>query len=219
MEKFIRYDDIVVMEINDELPNNCNALNANYMRVSLPSTYDNIRAMQAMDFTFGDRMLKVKILPARTKLDYAGLVRTKPELTDLYKEEILSIACESFLTDRRFHVAPNYDDMLARKILKCWISDIDKCFVCKVKDEVAGFLALKQINEQTVSIHLAAVRQRWRVAGIATSLYANAIQWAKEQGFSCVEGYISAANTAVLNLYSFLGGSFSEPEDVFLKEL
>ena len=50
-------------------------------------------------------------------------------------------------------------------------------------------------------------------------LYAKAIEVALERGFKTLEGRISSLNTAVMNVYTIFGAQFSEPEDVFLREL
>ena len=218
MERWLDYDGIRVLDIESEAPYDWSNKDADFLRISLPSSHANMQEMLSRGFTFGDRMLRVKIMLNRVKIDFSSLVRTQPELTRERKEDILAIACESFPTDRRFHLAPDYDAALAQKVLECWIRELDQCFVCDVKGEAAGFLALKEIDDFTVSIHLAAVRERWRAAGVAMSLYAAAIQWAKMQGYTTVEGYISAANTSVLNLYAFMGGGFYCSSDVFLKE-
>ena len=49
------------------------------------------------------------------------------------------------------------------------------------------------------------------------SLYARAVEIAKEKGYKKLDGRISSQNTAVMNLYAYLGASFSDPEDIFIK--
>lgn len=68
-------------------------------------------------------------------------------------------------------------------------------------------------------VHLAAVLERYRASGAALSLYAAAARDCKSQGVRFLEGRISTANPAVMNLYAFLGAKFSQPVDVYLKEV
>ena len=68
-------------------------------------------------------------------------------------------------------------------------------------------------------VHLAAVEAKYRVTGAAMGLYAKAIEVVRERGFKTLEGRISSFNTPVMNLYATFGAQFSEPQDVFLKDL
>ena len=80
-----------------------------------------------------------------------------------------------------------------------------------------GFLDLESYGEKNCFIHLAAVKERYRAAGAAVSLYAYAILVAQGRSYEKVYGRISSANTAVMNLYSLLGGTFNNPVDVFVR--
>ena len=57
------------------------------------------------------------------------------------------------------------------------------------------------------------------MTGAAMGLYAHAIEISRERGFKTLEGRISSINMPVMNLYASFGAQFSEPEDVFLREL
>ena len=67
-------------------------------------------------------------------------------------------------------------------------------------------------------VHLAAVEEKYRMTGAAMALYANACKIAKERGYKKLEGRVSTQNTAVMNVYAAFGATFSEPQDIFIKE-
>lgn len=219
MEEIKKYDDICVLNVEAKQPYAWDEKVANYIRVSLPASLENRKYMQEKGYSFGDRILDVSINVVRPKLDYKKLIRIKPELISGCRDEILEIAYQGFPTDRRFHVALDYDEKIAHKILKAWVGKIPNFFVCRYRGEIVGFLALRQISTTDVSIYLAAVKERYRAAGIATSLYSGAISYAIENGFKIVNGTISSSNVAVMNLYAYLGATFSNSRDVFLKEV
>lgn len=213
------YGPIRLLNIEADSPELPDLDGASHVRVSLPAGRAGQEALEARGFTFGDRTLKVSIIPARQKKDYQRLVRLEPEITRGGGEEILAIALSSFPTDRRFQVTPNYDERLAAIILKTWVDDLEEVLVCRLKGEVAGFLALKDLGDKKISVHLAAVAEKYRSAGVALSLYAGAICRAMKLGFEVVEGRISTNNMPVMNLYAYLGGVFSDPLDIYLKEI
>lgn len=216
--ELLQYGPIRLLNIQTDSPVLPNLDGATHVRVSLPSGRSGQVALEAQGFTFGDRSLKASVIPARQKIDYQRLVRLTPEIARGGSEEILAIALSSFPTDRRFQVAPNYDDRLAAIILKAWVDDLEEVLVCRLKGELAGFLALKELGDKKISIHLAAVAEKYRSAGVALSLYAGAVSLALKRGLEMVEGRISTANTPVMNLYAYLGGAFSDPLDIYLKE-
>ena len=86
--------------------------------------------------------------------------------------------------------------------------------MCLYHEKPVGFLSLRENF-----VHLAAVEAKYRVTGAAMGLYARAIELAGERGFKTLDGRISSLNTPVMNLYASFGAVFSDPEDVFLREL
>jgi len=174
--------------------------------------------MQRRGYFFADRTLGVSINLSKCDLDFNKLIRLPITQSLDYKKEIMEIAIKAFPYDRRFHIQPDCNLEVAKKELSIWIDKLDNIFVCFFKDILIGFLALKEIDKDTLFIHLAAVDEKYRLTGAATSLYANAIKYAKENGYKKLEGRISSQNTAVMNLYSYLGGAFFAPEDIFIGE-
>lgn len=169
-------------------------------------------------FVFGDRTLDVSI-PLSKIEGIEKFVRLPILETSDYKQEILEIAQNSFSYDRRFHLAPKYNQDLANLVLEDWVEGLDQVLVCLFKEKPIGFLALKERNSKTLFVHLAAVNEKYRMTGAAMALYAKAILIAKERGYSSLDGRISSQNTAVMNLYSYFEAKFSNPTDIYIREV
>ena len=185
-----------------------------YEREVLPSCADTEFDMVRNGWYFADRTLKVTIQLAKVTADLKRLQRLPIVESPDYTEDIFRIAHESFTRDRRFHVAPKCDQAISAVVLRRWIDELEPTLVCLYHEKPIGFL-----NMRENFVHLAAVEAKYRVTGAAMGLYAKAIEVARERGFKTLEGRISSLNTPVMNLYTYFGGQFSEPEDVFLKEL
>ena len=184
---------------------------------NIPSNADNEINMQKDGYFFADRTLHASINLSRFTIDTKKLIRLNIVSTKEHKEEIFEVARKSFPYDRRFHLAPETDNKAAEIEIKKWVENLDDVLVCFYKDSVIGFLALKETDSETLFVHLAAVDEKYRLTGAAMSLYARAVEIAKEKGYKKLDGRISSQNTAVMNLYAYLGASFSDPEDIFIK--
>lgn len=196
-----------------------------YARDVLPSCADAEFDMVQNGWYFADRTLKVTIPLAKVSVDLKFFQRLQIVETGDFKEDIFRIAHESFTRDRRFHVAPKCDQAVSAVVLHKWVDDLGPSLVCLYHDKPIGFLNLHfpapQLPNSSTSpfVHLAAVEAKYRVTGASTGLYARAIEIARERGFKTLEGRVSSLNTPVMNLYASFGGQFSEPEDVFLREV
>ena len=187
---------------------------ATHARVVLPSCADTEVEMQCRGFTFADRTLKVSIPLPKVTMDLKRFQRIPIVETMEYREDVFRIAHESFTRDRRFHVVPKCNQDVSAVVLGQWVDELGPTFVCLYHDKPIGFLNLKENV-----VHLAAVEAKYRVTGAAMGLYARAIEGARERGFKTLEGRISSLNTPVMNVYATFGAQFSEPQDVFLKDL
>ena len=185
-----------------------------YEREVLPSCANTEFDMIQKGWYFADRTLKVSIPLAKVSDDLKRLQRIPVVESDAYRDEIFRIAHESFTRDRRFHVAPKCDQAISAVVLRKWVDELGPSLVSLYHDKPIGFLNLKENV-----VYLAAVEAKYRVTGAAMGLYARAIEVARKRGFKTLEGRVSSLNMAVMNLYTYFGGQFSEPEDVFLKEL
>lgn len=185
-----------------------------YERVVLPSCANTEFEMVQKGWYFADRTLKVSIPISKVSADLKRLQRMPIVETVDYKEEIFRIAHDSFTRDRRFHVAPKCDQDVSAVVLRRWVDELGPTLVCLYHEKPIGFLNLKDNF-----VHLAAVEEKYRVTGAAMGLYARAIEVVRECGFKTMDGKISSLNTSVMNLYATFGAQFSEPQDIFLKEV
>lgn len=214
-----RYDDIILADIKADTPEQWNIEGATHIKVEMPTSSDFEIKMQDEGFYLADRTLGVSISLSRLSDDLEKYVRLPIMETNDYKEDILRIASASFVHDRRFHIVPMLSKDIASRVLKDWIENLDKTLVCLYKEQVIGFLNLKETANDTLFVHLAAVDEKYRLTGAAMALYAKACLLAKERGYKKLEGRISSQNTAVMNIYASLKATFLEPKDIYLKEV
>lgn len=182
-----------------------------------PTDAANEIHMQRNGFFFADRTVKTTISLSKIAVDLDKLIRLPIMETTDFKDDVLRIAVASFAYDRRFHVQPDCSADVSSVVLKRWVEELDKVFVALFKEQPVGFLALKETAPDTVFVHLAAVEEKYRMTGAAMALYANACKAAKERGYKKLEGRVSTQNTAVMNVYTAFGATFSEPQDIFIK--
>ena len=211
---FLRYGDIFLADEVSATPSEWSFGEATHARVVLPSCADAEVEMQRRGFVFVDRTLNVSIPLSKVTIDLKRFQRMPILETRDYKEDIFRIAHESFTRDRRFHVAPKCNQDISAAVLHQWVDELGPTFVCLYHDKPIGFL-----NLMDNFVHLAAVEAKYRVTGAAMGLYAKAIEVARERGFKTLEGRISSLNSPVMNVYATFGAQFSEPQDVFLKDL
>lgn len=213
------YGPIRLLDIECDEPYQWEEKRGTYIRVSLPFSIENQKKMSDKGFQFADRTIGVSINLRKTHLDYQSMIRIQPEFIQDNRSEILEIAKESFLTDRRFQLSWEYNNQIAERVLAGWIEELEEYYVCFYKGRIIGFLVLKDLPDNHSFIHLAAVKQKYRLTGAALSLYANAAEECKKQKKFFLDGRISSTNTAVMNLYASLGAVFFDPMDIFLKEV
>lgn len=214
------YGDITLCTIEDEgardwaVPSGTSNL-----RVILPSDPVTNVQMASRGYVLGDRTLLCSI-STRTLPDGFGKgARTKATMEQADHEAMFMLARRSFWGDRRFYITPGCDQEIAELVLREWIAGLDEVLVCRVKGEYAGFLALTEESDSALCVNLAATDERFRLVGVAMALYTEAVRRAHENGYARLVGRISSRNIAVMNLYAHLGAKFSDPLDVFLKEV
>ena len=215
-EEIRQYGAIKLLNIESSEPYVWEEGNATHIRVSLPPIFENTVRMGDRGFFLADRTLDVSINLTRVNIDFEKLIRIRPSIVSGHKDELLSIARQCFTTDRRFHIAPQPDPAIAETVLAGWIEELDQVYLAKIHGKAVGFLALTEDDEGRF-VHLAAVLERYRVTGAGLSLYASAALDCLNSGVRFLHGRISSANTAVMNLYTLLGATFSNPLDVYLK--
>lgn len=214
-----QYGTVSLLNIEADRPEEWDTSGATHVRVSLPPDAGSMLQMQEMGYQFVDRMLDVTVGLRNPRMDFGKAVRIRPEPERARRDEIRQLAVNSFVRDRRFHVEAEYNNELSAAILDGWIAEIPEFYVCNYKGKLIGFLALKENpKEGSAAIHLAAVDERYRASGAAVSIYAAAMQAGQEKGLQKITGYISSGNPAVMNLYAYFGGSFSNPRDIYVKK-
>ena len=189
------------------------------LRVKTPALEHMQIFLTENGFFHADRMLKASINLKRTKIDFEKQIRLEVAKTGAYKERVREIALKSFPVDRRFHVDIRRNEETAAKLINGWVDKIDECYVCIYKDIAIGFAALEEREPGVYEIVLAAVDEAYRMTGAGLSLYTYLVKDCRKAGGRILYGWISSVNMAVLNLYAGLGASFSEPSDIFLKQL
>ena len=204
--------------IEDSEPAQWDVSGADYVRVALPTSCAAVRMMQRRGYYFADRTLGVSIRLSRTDIDFDKLCRMRVVESAAYLDEVRRIAYKSFPDDTRFQIAPWSDSDVATQVIETYVMRMERCLVCLYQDHAVGFLGLRRLQDGAEFVSLAAVDAVYRATGAAMSLYAKAAGLARQEGAPRLEGRISSANTAVMNLYACLGASFSSPHDVFLKE-
>lgn len=184
------------------------------------SCYDTISAekLSSQGFFLADRLLNVRIvLKQFTKTMSKKRFRT--EVGNMDENIIYNIAIEAFTTDRRFHLHRHYDQGSANKVIQLYVTDSlekhDTCIYCHYKDKAIGFLLIRTI-ETGGFIKLAAVLPKYQGTGAALELYEAAVLYSQTQGWRNLSGKISAANTAVMNIYALFGATFYEAVDLYL---
>lgn len=169
-------------------------------------------------YLLADRLQKIEIPLQRNAVDFAKLMRMDVSLTDEHRDTICQIAEECFIDDTRFTVTFSRNEELRKKRIRQYIMDCEQWFICRYKEEIAGFIIPRIAGEKEVSVYLAAVRPEYRISGAALSLYSYVAQHYKEKGYKKMTGEISSRNVEVANIYISLGGRFTGAEDVYLLE-
>lgn len=140
-----------------------------------------------------------------------------------FADRIKDIAREVFVNDYRFHKTeelsdPDADTRISEYADSAGSSDGAEVVGLFLKDDLVGALILTKEDEKGSRIALAGVRNRYQGTGGAQELYLAAVEHAFDNGASKVVGRISSMNTAVINLYAYLGGKFTNPVDIYVKE-
>lgn len=217
--EIINYGKIHLLDVIADEPCVVDTFGATHVRFFLPADEKFVSEMQEQGYILADRTLGVSINLRRSSIDFAKNIRMKVEESGEHRKDILRIAKESFVYDRRFHILPKCNSKTAELVLKDWVANLNNVLVSLYKENMVGFLALEETDADTLFVHLAAVEERYRLAGAALSLYSRAAQKAKDNGYKKLDGRISTQNTAVMNLYTYLGAVFLKPIDIYLKEL
>lgn len=165
-----------------------------------------------------DRTIKAAISVKKDR-DFSRLCRIPLERIDKLEKRIYEIAKQAFLPDSRFFDRTNTSDDEKRGSICAFVDEMKSVYICRFMGEIAGFLeVLPDVeNKNQAFIRLAAVDEKYRVAGVAASLYAGAVEKCREKGIKKIWGRISSRNMSVMNLYASMGAAFSQPLDVYVR--
>lgn len=184
-----------------------------------PERRDLAEFLRAHGYCMIDRTIKATI-PLKKGSDFASFCRIPLEEMEAASKRIYEIAEKAFLLDSRFISEASSKAEEIQGQIHLFIQSMGPFHVCRCKGEIAGFLELIEDDSSPgiqAVIRLAAVDERYRVAGTALSLYAGTANLCRAQGFQRLCGRISSRNVAVINLYAALGASFSLPQDVYVR--
>jgi RimJ/RimL family protein N-acetyltransferase len=121
----------------------------------------------------------------------------------------------------RYHADPRFPRELADRRYRRWVANAlagtstrDSVYVMGEPGRVLGFYHVT-VEGPTSDLRLAALALELQGSGLGFDLYLAMLHVLKELGIRRVVTSISACNTAVMNVYSMLGFSFSEPEVIY----
>ena len=204
-------------KLNDQILENISdfqEVSADYSRCFIDSARTDLAEfLYKKNFAFADRSMLATI-PLKSSSDFQKFCRLKIELCET-NERIHEIAKKSFTQDARFWIS--FPLEMNEEIFEDYFAEMKNCYVCRVKNDIAGFIQLVEENSEAV-IRLAAVDEKFRLSGAALSLYAGAADLLKQKNFRKLVGRISTKNMPVINLYSTLGANFSKPQDIYIRK-
>lgn len=183
-------------------------------------------ALLARGFAFLDRVLLLEIdctsappLPAAD-----GLPETHVVCDREYTREMLTLACAAYPQDRRFHLDPLFNDAKAALVIAAYLEEYQRrglrCYKIFHEQELLGFtivdeaLTLPKAGTCFENV-MGATRPGIRGKMAAPALY-RAMLERQATGFRKYWGYVSAANTASLNLHYRLGARATAVYDEYI---
>ena len=142
------------------------------------------------------------------------------EATPADHESIKRIAAAGF-QHGRYHADPRFPRELADRRYSQWMTNAlsgddpqDRVFVLGEIGRVQGFYHVT-IERDVSDLRLASVAPEFKGTMLGFDLYASILHVLKQRGVRRVVASISAANTAVMNVFAALGFRFSQPEMIY----
>ena len=169
------------------------------------------RFLSANGFYYCDTLMEPYCRPEMFRPMFSHDVTISDECT---LEEILSISRGAY-RHGRYHRDFNVPNTLADLRYDNWIRDLfdsGMCFGLLYKTSLAAYFGT---NGNKVVLH--AVAEEFRGKGLAKYLWSAGYQNMLARGIQDVCSSVSAANSAVVNLYASLGFRFRNPVDVYHK--
>jgi len=171
----------------------------------------------------GFRFVDFGIEARLRNLPSAPLPKIRAALRSPEPEDRLAIetlAVRSFAHGRYF-ADPLFPRELAERRYRRWIANaldgvggLDRVYVLGERGSVDGFFHVA-VQGQVADLRLAAVAPELQSTGMGFDLYVSVLHELNKMGVRRIVTSISAANTAVMNLYSLLGFRFAHPEMIY----
>ena len=169
------------------------------------------------------RIVDFSVQATLNGLQRARLPEARTELREAQPSDadaIEAIATQAFRYGR-YHADPLFPRELADRRYGHWVRNalmaqatVDRIYVMGEPGSVQGFYHVT-VEEGISDLRLAAVAPALRGTLLGFDLYVSVLHLLKGLGIRRVVTSISAANTAVMNVYATLGFSFSTPEMIF----
>ena len=167
-----------------------------------------------VDFSIEARLPSLssaKLPPARVALRNSGPA----------DQGVIEALAKSSFAHGRYYADPRFPKELAQRRYKQWVANalvaangIDRVFVLEEDGTVKGFFHVA-IHGHAADLRLAAIDPELQGSGMGFELYISVFHELKKLGVRKLVTSISAANTAVMNIYSTLGFRFACPEMVY----
>lgn len=174
---------------------------------------------ESAGFTLVDFSLMAVTSRFKTALDNSSRAGLRKATAEDHSS-ICRIASTAFRFGR-YHTDPRFPSDLATKRYVHWIRNAlsgsnpnNFVFVLGEPGEVVGFMDAV-VSGNRADLRLAAIDPQTSPGFAGILLYADSIRAVQELGAKTAFAKIAAANTAVLNILSFLGFQFSNPEATF----
>ena len=184
-------------------------------------------ALLARGYAFLDRVELLEIgcagAPPPSLAD--GLPETHVVCDGEYTREMYALACAAYPQDRRFHLDPVFDSAGAAPVIAAYLEEFGRRGLRSYKifhgQELLGFTVVDEAPPASrpgtcFENVMGATKPGIRGKMIAPALYRAMLEGQKARGFRKYWGWVSAANTASLNLHYRLGAQATAACDEYI---
>lgn len=188
----------------------------------LDSIYEN--TLTNRGFQFHDRIFYMEIdLQQVPELRLQGIPQ---EITfnvdNQYSEDVYELAYDSYVTDRRFHLEPVFDQKKAIPVIRTYIDSYKgeglKIYKAKYKEELLGYTIVRENRDSKKAFFenvIGVTAPNIRGKAIAGPLYTTMLLGEKNE-YKRYVGRVSASNASSVNLHYQLGGRVIKIYDEFI---
>ena len=185
-----------------------------------PFDSDGADWLRKQGFFFADRQLDCRV-SLKTLPESHVRQRFQIQINSMDYRNAQEIYRAAFVHDRRFHLRPAYDNMLADCVIEGYVAEAVHSNMtllsCYAKEQALGCAYLQAFDKE-LFVYLAAILPHYQGTGASVELYRACANYARKIGKRTLTGRVSASNTAVINLYATLRANFSHSVDVYILE-